>query len=156
MERVFRDGREAAFTALTGIVLAAVVGPHAVIEHQDAFLVMLWELAFAGAVSLVAWRFFVAGAYASTEGLRIVNPFGVARVAWADIAKVSVGSYGRWMAVAIIELRDGRRLPIVGIRASSRGAGRRRVERSIRELDRLRAVRQGIAATTEGSGGATV
>ncbi len=156
MERVFRDGQEATFAALTGIVLAAVVAPHAVLEHQDALLVMLWELAFAGAVSFVAWRFFVAGAYANMKGLRVVNPFGVARVAWADIAKFSVGSYGRWMAVAIVELRDGRRVPIVAIRASSRGGGRRRVERSVRDLDRLRALRQGTAATTESSGCATV
>lgn len=155
MEQVFRDGREAAYTALTGIVLAAVVAPHAVLEHQDALLVMIWELAFAGAVSFVAWRFFVAGAYANTSGLRVVNPFGVTRVTWAEIAKFSAGSYGRWMAVAIIELRDGRRVPIVAIRVGL-GAGRRRVEQSVRELDGLRALRQGTAATTEGSGGAAV
>jgi hypothetical protein len=67
----------------------------------------------------------------------VVNLFGSVSVAWTDIAGFSVRSFRRWPA--ILERRDGGRLPIVAIRASSwRTGARARVQRAVRELERLR------------------
>jgi hypothetical protein len=142
--RVFRSGREAVLTAGTGIVLAAVLAGHSVEQHRNALAAVTWELVVAAAMSFGAYRFFMAGAYATAEALRVVNLFCSVSVPWTDIEGFSVGSYGRWPAVAIIELRNGTQLPIVAIRANSWRAGAKsRVERTVRELERLRALRQG-------------
>lgn len=143
MGQVFRSGREAALTAGTGIVLAAVLASHSVVEHRHELYVMSWELATAAAATFVAYRFFMAGAYETVEGLRVVNPFRSVTIRWRDIEGFSTASYGRWPAVAIIELRNGKRIPIVAIRAASWRAGaRQRVEETLRELDRIRGARQ--------------
>lgn len=143
MTHVFRSGREAVLTAATGIVLAAVLASHSLVEHSDALPVMSWELATAAATAFVAYRFFMAGAYATDEGLQVVDLFRSVTVPWRDIARFSIGSYGRWPAVAMIELTNGRRTAIVAIRAAnSRAGAKSRVERTVRELERIRALRE--------------
>lgn len=157
MNQVFRSGREAVLTAATGIVLAAVLASHSIVEHGHELHVMSWELATAAAAGFVAYRFFMAGAYDTDDGLRVVNPFRSVTVRWGDIEYFSLASYGRWSAVALIQLRNGKRIPILGIRASSWRAGARaKVERSIRELDRIRAARQDSGADRRGLPGAEV
>jgi hypothetical protein len=149
VSQVFRSGREAIVTAGTGIVLAAVLAGHSVEQHRNALAVMSWELLVAAAMSFGVYRFFMAGAYATAEALRVVNLFNSISVPWTDIEGFSVGSYGRWPAVAIIELRNGTHLPLVAIRAVSWSAGANgRVERTVRELERLRALRQGGGGTS--------
>ncbi|MGH2789243.1 MAG: PH domain-containing protein [Actinomycetota bacterium] len=143
MGQVFRSGREAVLTAATGIVLGAVLASHSVVEHRHELHVMSWELATAAAACLVAYRFFMAGAYATDGGLRLVNPFRSVTVPWGDIERFSIASYGRWPVVAIVELKNGTRVPIVAIRAASwRMGARRMVEQIVQELERIRSVRQ--------------
>lgn len=144
MSQVFRSGREAVLTAGTGIVLAAVLASHSLVEHRHELHVMSWELATAATASFVAYRFFMAGAYETDEGLRVVNPFRSVTIPWGDIEGFSTASYGRWPTVAIVELRNGTRVPIVAIRAATWRAGaRQRVEDTLRELNRVRKARQG-------------
>jgi hypothetical protein len=130
--RVFRSEREAALAAATGIVLAAVLASHSVVEHRDALHVMSWVLRTAAAAGFIAYRFFMAGAQETDTGLRVVNPFRPVHVRWSDIESLGVASYGRWPAVAVIELRNGRRIPIVAIRAATwRAETRSRVAQTL-------------------------
>lgn len=143
VNEVFRSGREALLTAVTGIVAVSVLTSHSVVEHRNELLVMSWELAAAAAIGFITYRFFITGAYATDEALHVVNLFRSVSVPWSDVARFSVASYGRWPAVAILELGNGRRVPIIAIRAASGRVGARsKVEQTVQELERIRAVRR--------------
>lgn len=135
MPRIYRDWREALVSAAVGILLVAALVSHSIVEHRHISTIKVVEFALAVAISVVACRFFVAGLHVDADGVVVINPFKRSFLAWDQVARFSAERYGRWAAVATLHLRDGRSIPLVGLRAPTRHS-RRRVEHAVAELNR--------------------
>ena len=140
MRSVFRNGREAAVSAGTAIVLTAALAPHAVMEHSRANVMKSAELVLAAVIAFIGYRLYMACVAADVDGIEVVNPFHRTRIAWPDIKGFSIERYGAGTMVAHAVLRDRSMMPLVGLRASI--TGRRSTERlrtTVAELERVRA-----------------
>lgn len=137
-----RNGGEAAMSGATGIVLAAVLAPHAVMEHPRAVYIKGAELMFAALVVLLAYRLYMACVAVGDGGIDVVNPFHRTHLDWSEIRNFRIGRYGTWTVVAQAVLRDGKTIPLLGLRAAITGRrSRGRVEAAVTELERLRSLR---------------
>lgn len=95
-----RNGGEAAMSGATGIVLAAVLAPHAVMEHPRAVYIKGAELMFAALVVLLAYRLYMACVAVGDGGIDVVNPFHRTHLDWPEIRNFRIGRYGTWTVVA--------------------------------------------------------
>jgi hypothetical protein len=97
-----------------------------------------------GLASALTWflvaRCALAGARLEAAGLRIRNPLRTLVIPWSDIVGVRVGAQGFLPRVAVVDLVDGRSVPIWGsqgpfpfFRPKSRG----RLEAAVARLDQI-------------------
>lgn len=139
--RLLRNGGEAAMSAATGIVLTAVLVPHAVMEHPRAVYPRTTELLAACFIVLLAYRLYVACVSIDDRGIEVINPFHRTRLKWSEIERFRIGRYGAWTVVAEAVLIDGSSVSLVGLRAALTGRrSRGRIEAAVGELEHLQSV----------------
>lgn len=111
--RIWLRSREQSLgIGLTALVFALIaVGKMSSERGHDR---IVWAIA-AGAFLIVGARLALMGARAEEYGLRVRNFLATRLILWTDVKSIRVGTYRLVPRVAIVDLRDGRSLPVWAI-----------------------------------------
>lgn len=116
MKRAYRSSEQAVLIAIIGAVVAGIMLVQTVIAFKQG---TLWW--FIGAIAflfiILGWRGSRAAIYAEEHGVRVVNPLKSELVSWSEIESFTLGRYGPWPHVGLIQLKNGSRRHIFGIQA---------------------------------------
>jgi Bacterial PH domain len=116
MKRRYRSSEQVVGIAIIGSVVTIIMLVQAIVAfNQGAPWWLISAIAFLFAI--LSWRGANAAVYAEQHGVRVVNPLRTELVNWSEIERFTLGRYGPWPHVGLIELRNGSRRHIFGIQA---------------------------------------
>ena len=144
--------RSAAATTTFGVLVWLYGATAVAVDHPGApsgwIPVSLAFLLIAGATSVVGLRAAFGGAWFEGDTLRVRNPFRTYRVAVDDVAAFAIGKRGRHPCIGLVQSRDGRAIPIIGIRAPYRGDRSRPAYDAVERLNRELCVHRELSTST--------
>lgn len=116
MKRVYRSSEQAVLIAIIGSVVTIIMLVQAVVAFKQG--APWWFIAaIAFLFIILSWRGARAAIYAEEHAVRVVNPLKTELVSWSEIERFSLGRYGPWPHVGLMELKNGSRRHIFGIQA---------------------------------------